>query len=89
MELWIRSQDRGTLVKAEIVDVFEGGNKSKNHFFIRVLGDYVGEYETEERALEVLDEIQDKLKVLAIDEAGAEFIIARNLVPIIYEMPKD
>lgn len=58
MELWIRSQDRESLIKADNLGLF--GNRI---VFIpnRPTGGRmtIGRYKTEERALEVLDEIQD------------------------------
>lgn len=61
MELWIRSQDRGSLIKADNLGLF--GNRI---VFIpnRPTGGRmtIGRYKTEERALEVLDEIQSKIK---------------------------
>ena len=85
MELWIRSQDKQRLVKANGLSISNIGEVYLDNEKMILLG----EYTPYERALDVLDEIQDKLKVLVTDEAGAEFILARNLVPIIYEMPKD
>lgn len=67
MELWIRSQSRLSLVK--ITDVCIDYNNQKSIIAnFRNLGngddDYfpLGEYDTEERTLEVLDEIQNILK---------------------------
>ncbi len=110
MELWIRSQDKYTLIKAKNIKIIEtkGLKEKLENSILSCLSDMeqvksylkdgysilaeeinVGVYNTKERALEVLDEIQDKFKVLVTNEAGAEFILAKNLVPIIYEMPKD
>ena len=57
MELWIRSQNKGTLVKVEILGYtngticsYSGDNKIT-----------LGEYRSAERALEVLDEIENCL----------------------------
>ena len=87
MELWIRSQDKECLMKIDRVDYCLAN--SEHRIMVNGYETLVSKYKTKERALEVLDEIQDKLKVLVTNEAGAEFILARNLVPIIYEMPKD
>ena len=59
MDLWIRSQSRETLIKAgkifaEDEEVYA---KVDNEF-----GERIGVYKTKERALEVLDEIQNILK---------------------------
>lgn len=64
MELWIRSQDRehlkkintGLYLKQGLSDYAKG-----EVIFITSSGDDLGEYETKERALEILDEIQSKL----------------------------
>ena len=59
MELWIRSQDRTNLIKVEHVAIV-------NNYTINAMStnwDYdIGTYKTKERALEVLDEIQNILK---------------------------
>lgn len=59
MEFWIRSQNRQNLMKVN--DIVVGYNK------ILVYKDdeastEIGEYKTKERALEVLDEIQSKMR---------------------------
>lgn len=60
MELWIRSQDKTTLIRSYEIYISEQSNtyliraKSTSHI--------LGSYSTIEKALEVLDEIQDILK---------------------------
>lgn len=57
MELWIRSQDKEILTICR--DLCVGGEKEN-----KIIGDAgvpLGEYESKERALEVLDEIQKLL----------------------------
>ena len=55
MELWIRSQDRRVLTKVDEIWI-------SNQNAIYCNNDWeAGQYETEERALEVLDEIQKLL----------------------------
>ena len=68
MELWIRSQDKMNLVKVRQIGVNYQDNK-------QIIANYtpklyenswryyelLGTYKTKERALEVLDEIQDEL----------------------------
>ena len=53
MDLWIRSQDKTRLIKIDYLKVFDD----------KVLGGscFLGEYCTEQRALEVLDDIQNLL----------------------------
>ena len=101
MELWIRSQDRNLFEKADMIKVgIVAGSPS-----IIVNNDYVyGEYETKERALEVLDEIENILKPTMIIKK-TEGVIATidntmhiinptygeitQLSTIVYEMPKE
>ena len=57
MKLWIRTQDRECLTKVNHLYIYEEGN---NIYVINQQDDItLGEYKTKERALEVLDEIQD------------------------------
>ena len=65
MDLWIRSQDRESLKKINTGFYLKQdlSNYAKGEvIFIVGGGDKLGEYETKERALEVLDEIQNILK---------------------------
>ena len=57
MELWIRSQDRENLVKVDRLTIDD-----TNSIFCDYNDFYLGTYETKERALEVLDDIQNILK---------------------------
>ena len=87
MNLWIRSQDRKKLVKIEaglyvnMPEDFCSGEFSvytdstlTNNGLLRL-----GKYKTKERALEVLDEIEDLMRSLCDS----------NLKIIRYEMPKE
>ena len=60
MELWIRIQDKTTLIKSYEIYITEQQNK----YLIRAkrTSHILGVYNTIERALEVLDEIQNILK---------------------------
>ena len=59
MELWIRSQDKEVLVKINNIWVNE------NVIYTDSYPDmWLGAYKSEKRALEVLDEIQKKIKML-------------------------
>ena len=66
MELWIRSQDKETLIKIENISI-----DSENYIIGNLISDdnksicdywRLGHYKTKERALEVLDEIQKLLQ---------------------------
>ena len=97
MELWIRNQDRDTLVpiKDAITEFSEA---------LIYRDGILGKYKTKERALEVLDEIQSILKPEMIMESnGGAFVSGDNNLHIInptyqkieqlntyvYEMPKE
>lgn len=78
MELWIRSQD-GRILQ-EVDNLFLDANY-ENKRISTYDGDNVelGTYKTKERALEVLDEIQDLLQNAYIGNSNR----------IVYEMPKE
>ena len=59
MELWIRSQDRTILRKVNTIGIVEGRDFWSIDENLTVS---FGKYKTKERALEVLDEIQNILK---------------------------
>lgn len=97
MELWIRSQDKSSIVKVDNLYVSVGNyicyyvekGKEAPDTYYRSSGE-LGRYETKERALEVLDEIQDEL-------IGSDFMpIEKNEEVVltcgsakIYEMPEN
>ena len=106
MELWIRSQDRH---KLELLNdrllVQETTVNPHSHWYgIMVDGSYLAEYNSEERALEVLDDIQNLLqpKIKYIQEEPVESIVdfgyqitqnvdmkIQEINRIVYEMPKE
>lgn len=78
MELWIRSQDKRTLINTRRIDVDD------NNIIVWDEGRYANEiylgiYKTKKRAIEILDEIQDLLQNAYIG----------NVNRIVYQMPKD
>lgn len=77
MELWIRSQDRLRLVKATDIRIYYASAES---IWVIVDCDDLGYYQTKERALEVLDEIQCHL-VNINDRRDSYFYI--------YKMPEE
>lgn len=82
MELWIRSQNKERIIKANQLDVMEFDtdvDPRYNHFGVYANDYLVGEYKTKERALEVLNEIQDLINDIADNK----------MVGCIYEMPKE
>lgn len=64
MELWIRSQDKETLKLAEMLDIYDLSDDEGQCWAIEESGTTIGYYKSKKRALEVLDEIQQKLKNL-------------------------
>ena len=93
MELWIRSQDRENLLKVDRLDVND--NKIQANFKAYYSGcDYliIGIYESNDRALEVLDEIQKYLEKMGTDEILTDkigIISGIKHYGIVYEMPKE
>ena len=84
MELWIRSQNKLTITKINSIVIDYNNRKSiiANYEDFNGNENYtpLGEYDTEERALEVLDEIQHKLITLCDS-------MNRHLY--VYEMPQE
>ena len=62
MELWIRSQDKEKLLKLNDIAIEQ--NMIIGYFDKNTEYEYLGQYKSKERALEVLDEIQSKIKTL-------------------------
>ncbi len=85
MELWIRSQDKTMLYKANEVFTESVINNCKEtgEYYICVNHEGFATYKTKERALEVLDEIQDE-----IQHFDSENYIG-NKTTIVYEMPQE
>lgn len=61
MDLWIRSQDKTTLILAQHLDIYDCTleDDEEQHWWIEESGVDLGEYPSKERALEVLDEIDE------------------------------
>ena len=78
MNLWVRTQDKECLTNISNIQYVYKNN-------IHGLGTYydnlkiLGTYKTKERAIEILDEIQDLLQNAYIENANR----------IVYKMPKD
>lgn len=91
MNLWVRSQDKEVLTR--VVDIWKDADKneiwSQSSFAIK---NCLGIYKTKERAIEVLDEIQNFMRnsvyVKKTNRLGEEI----DLIPkpiLIYNMPKN
>ena len=86
MNLWVRSQDKTNLVKIRQISLNYQNNKQiiANYIpdFYPNSGEYyefLGVYKTKERALEVLDEIQDLLQNAYVGGSNR----------IVYQMPAE
>lgn len=96
MELWIRSQDKEKLIKCNDIaistDSEDGktiGYKIVGYFDKNTEYEDLGIYETKERALEVLDEIQNKINLINLGhDFGSPMIDLKNTT-YIYQMPKE
>lgn len=75
MELWIRSQNKEKLISNCSFLIKDWGDKCWIECIIHKERLILGIYKTKERALEVLDEIQEKISVYS------------NARVIVYEMP--
>lgn len=88
MELWIRSQDRECLMKVDRLD-YDLSNY-KHRIMVNGYQTLVAEYETKKRALEVLDEIHQRLINLGtIEIAPDSYIVLPKDTSNVYEMPKE
>ena len=89
MELWIRSQDKRILIK--VYNVFLNANYD-NKRISTYDGDSnttLGEYKTKERALEVLDEIQEAELGNFHYKCPSNVKVSNNEDTIIYQMPAE
>lgn len=88
MELWIRSQDGILLEKAEAIRITDYNGV----FGIAINNDYIfGVYIKEERAVEVLDEIQNFMRDYACVKKTNRLGEEIDLIPkpiLIYNMPE-
>lgn len=86
MELWIRTQDKTTLIRSYEIYIVEHG---KDSYVIRAkrTSHILGAYNSFERALEVLDEIQNKLIDFKVEfnDSGVTY---KDVSVLVYEMPE-
>lgn len=97
MELWIRSQDKEVLLNIKGIQyqnykLVENETVEAN-ILIGLYNYYdneiLGEYETKERALEVLDEIQNKINLINLGhDFGSPMVDLKNPT-YIYQMPEN
>lgn len=91
MELWIRSQNKQILIKTRRI---EYSNYNGAEIYAYDNDDYsvkIGRYKTKERAIEVLDEIENILKPqeYEIPTTRNTFIFSTNISNYVYQMPKE
>lgn len=88
MNLWVRSQDKEKLLKINGIQyqnckLVENETVEANiliGFYSSYENEILGEYNTKERAIEILDEIQKLLKTAELND---------EINVIVYQMPKD
>ena len=93
MELWVRSQDKTRLVKVDHIYYMENmfTNDVEDKYYICSGGAFdLGVYSTKERALEILDEIQEHIENYGEIFAESNNGIVSNFkyYGSVYEMPK-
>ena len=84
MDLWIRSQDKEDLKKAEHIGVF---NEKIYINGYEENGYCIGTYKSKERALEVLDEIQEAQLGNYHYRCPSNVKVSNNENTIVYQMP--
>jgi len=87
MELWIRSQDKTKILKVVAITAKEGfinGFSANNEYYSNI-----GEYQTKERALEILDEIQDLMRFQKFEQPIGDGWISVENNTVLYMMPKE
>ena len=105
--MWIRSQDRKKLIDVKMINYWDGTKfyemEKRGHWITLSQYEeqdenvYFGKYATEERALEVLDEIQEAIRkstialsVISGDGNGLDEIRLDKLADmIVYNMPQE
>lgn len=98
MELWIRNQNKETLELTTYLQIIYLEELDQKNKWVIEGGSYLGYYNTKERALEVLDEIQSTLLVAGVDfievqqlkiEIRSKFASNSKTGIAIYEMPEN
>lgn len=90
MELWVHSQDKEILIKTTDIRF----NRKKDDYSILGYGDagvyrLLGVYKTKERALKVLDEIQEAQLGNYHYRCPSNVKVSNNENTIVYQMPLD
>ena len=85
MELWIRSQDREMIYKANEIFYY----RCTEAHSIQVNHENFGKYKSKERALEVLDEIEESTLGNFSYRCPSNVKASKKEDTIIYEMPEE
>lgn len=97
MELWIRSQDKEDLVKVNSLWIMDNQiwmevpfyeNYKKLGLTVSGHNHKLAEYKTKERALEVLDEIQNKINLINLGHDFGSLMVDLKNPTYIYQMPE-
>lgn len=100
MDLWIRSQDKMKMLPNPKLAIIISGDVENGYSFdiydtsaynqeVNLRYGYLGTYDTKERALEVLDEIQNKINLINLGhDFGSPMVDLKNPT-YIYQMPKE
>ena len=84
MELWIRSQNRDSLVQVDCLCIeFNNNEYDQNNYEIVQGCITLGTYKNKQRALEILDKIETKMAYI-----NDEYVAGHNSL-MIFEMPKE
>ena len=92
MELWIRSQDKTILTPiSEKLQILANIDIPQEQYIVMYKGEELGNYNSKERALEVLDEINEEIKGTKIlNYLNKHNGNLDNVFPILtYEMPEE
>lgn len=95
MELWIRSQDKTKLVKVDNIAYMDSSEdyEKEVHSLWNDCKGILGTYKSKERALEVLDEIHQRLiNIQCLELTGTDYIsnqMKRNGLDCVYQMPEN
>lgn len=90
MELWIRSQDKTKLVKVDNIAYMDSSEdyEKEVHSLWNDCKGILGTYETKERALEVLNEIQEAQLGNFYYRCPSNVKVSSKEDTIVYQMPE-
>ena len=86
MKFWIRSQDKETLILAEEISSWRDANDSKL-FYVSAYSNILGTYSSKEKALKVLDMIEEYLKEPKFYNYNGDTFIPINKA--VFQMPQN